>query len=99
MVIFFLARCTASTSQPIPADNWYYIEVDNDRVKWGDYAKPESLRYFGLDMSNITGDGYAEILAGREIYINPGGNMTRIWNKSMLPVNADGFNNFVGGGR
>ncbi len=91
IVIFFLARCTTSTSQPIPADNWFYIEIDNERAKWGDYAEPDWLRYFGLDMHDINGDGYAEILAGKEIYINPGGNMTGKWEKSMLPINADGI--------
>jgi len=70
---------------------WTYIQIDNERDKWGDYAKPDWLRYFGHDLKDVTGDGFAEILAGRHLYINPGNDMAGEWAKKDLGINADGI--------
>lgn len=70
---------------------WAYVEVDNQRDKWGDYDEPEWLRYFGQDLKDVTGDGFAEILAGRHLYINPGNKMDGNWEKQDLGINADGI--------
>ena len=90
-IVFYLGFLTSSYTQLLPLSNWQYIQVNNNHVKFGDYGSPEWLRYFGLDMMDITGDGFAEILAGREIYINPGAKMEGEWGKVMLPENADGI--------
>jgi len=71
---------------------WKYIQVESNRDKWGDHEDSSKwLRYFGLDMKDITGDGYAEILAGRRVYINPGGDMEGEWRISDLGINGDGI--------
>jgi len=94
-VVFFTIICLLPVnllkSQVIPADNFYHILIDNNHAKWGDYTEPEWLRYFGLDMADVNGDDFAEIIAGRELYHNPGGDMTGVWEKISLPLNADGI--------
>ncbi len=70
-------------------DDWTYIEVDNKRGKWGDWDKPEWLRYFGLAMTDVNGDGYKDIIAGRYFYRNPGGDMTGSWSRIMFDSNVD----------
>ena len=37
-------------SQKLALDKWKYIEADSNRQKWGDWAEPDWLRYFGLDI-------------------------------------------------
>lgn len=78
-------------AQLLPLSNWNYIEIDDEHSKFGDLGKPQWLRYFGVDMMDITGDGFAEIVAGREIYLNPGGKMDGPWKKMILPENVDGI--------
>lgn len=73
------------------SSQWEYINIDDNRDKWGDYNEPKFLRYFGVDMLDVTGDGYAEIIAGRHFYINPGGDMSGSWVKKDLGINADGI--------
>lgn len=71
--------------------HWIYIEVDNEKSKWGDYDEPNWLRYFGLDMGDLNKDGKKDILTGRWIYLNPGGSMTKQWKKIDLGSNVDGI--------
>jgi len=71
--------------------NWIYIEIDNEKTKWGDYDKPDWLRYFGLDMGDVNNDGKKDILTGRNVYLNPGGDMTATWEKIDLGLNVDGI--------
>lgn len=75
------------------SDQWTYIQVDDEKTKWGDYpeATPEWLRYFGLDMADINRDGYLDILTGRWVYLNPGAAMTGTWERIDLRLNADGI--------
>src|SRR5690606_699893 len=74
-----------------PPEKWNYIEVDSTRAKWGDWDQPEWLRYFGLDMMDVTGNGYKDIIAGRYFYRNPGGDMTNKWDRVDLGMNVDGM--------
>ena len=70
-------------------DDWTYIQIDDSRGKWGDWNEPEWLRYFGLDMVDVDGDGYKEIIAGRYLYLNPGGDMTGPWKRIIFDINVD----------
>ena len=72
-------------------DRWTYIEVDNSRGKWGDFAQPDWLKYFGLDAADINNDGYLDIVSGRYFYMNPRGNMTAKWERIDLGMNVDGM--------
>ena len=80
---------SVSAQQKTTADQWTYIEVDDSRNKWGDFAQPEWLRYFGIAAYDVTGDGYQDIAAGRDFYQNPGGDMTGPWKKYDLGLNVD----------
>jgi len=63
----------------LPLDQWTYIHVDASR----------SARAFGLDMEDVTGDGYGDIVSGRYFYRNPGDNMTATWTRVTLPNSVD----------
>ncbi len=91
VMIFF--SCTTGTKQQtaLPLDQWTYIQADDQRAKWGDWAQPEWLRYFGVDMEDVTGDGFRDIVAGRYFYRNPGGDMTGRWDRTDLGMNVDGM--------
>jgi len=71
--------------------NWEYIQVDDQKSKWGDYDTPNWLRYFGLDMGDLNNDGLKDILTGRNVYLNPGNEMTGAWDKIDLGFNVDGI--------
>ncbi|MEM6800104.1 MAG: VCBS repeat-containing protein [Bacteroidota bacterium] len=73
------------------SENWTYIPIDSLKQKWGDWAEPEWLRYFGLDAADVNQDGYLDILSGRYLYHNPGGSMTASWEKTVLDDNVDGI--------
>jgi hypothetical protein len=77
------------THDKMSLDKWTYIELDNNRGKRGDWDKPEWLRYFGLAMDDIDGDGYKDIVAGRYFYRNPGSDMTGRWSRIMFDSNVD----------
>ena len=66
-------------SQQLAVNKWHYLQVDSMRQKWGDWAEPSWLRYFGLDIKDINRDGFKDLIAGRYFYLNPGGNMEEKW--------------------
>ncbi len=78
-------------SQKISISQWKHIAIDTSRTKWGDYDKPEWLRYFGTDAVDINKDSYKDIVAGRYVYLNPGGNMEAPWKRIDLGGNYDGM--------
>jgi hypothetical protein len=69
--------------------SWTYINVDNNRGKWGDTDSPDWLRYFGLDAADANGDGKMDLVSGRYFYRNPGGDMTGKWERHDLGRNVD----------
>jgi Chitobiase/beta-hexosaminidase C-terminal domain/FG-GAP-like repeat len=50
-------------AQHLSLDKWTYIPIDSQRGKWGDFDKPEWLRYFGLAIGDVNGDGLLDISA------------------------------------
>jgi hypothetical protein len=78
-------------AQKLALDKWKYIEADSSRQKWGDWAEPDWLRYFGLDFKDLNKDGYKDIISGRYFYINPGGDMQGKWMRNDLGMNVDGY--------
>ncbi len=76
--------------QCVTAQNhWKYIQIDSTKQKWGDWDKPEWLRYFGLDAGDVDRDGNQDIVSGRYIYHNPGGDMEDSWKRTVLDDNLD----------
>jgi hypothetical protein len=71
--------------------HWNYIEVDRDRTKWGDFEKPESMKYLGLDAFDVNGDSYRDLVAGRFFYQNPGEKMEQKWKRVDFGFNVDGM--------
>ncbi|MBR9998674.1 MAG: VCBS repeat-containing protein [Cyclobacteriaceae bacterium] len=75
-IIVFLSFTFPALTLTLLVNEWEYIQVDHDKSKWGDYAGPEWLRYFGMDVEDINHDGNPDILSGRYVYLFPGGNIT-----------------------
>ena len=86
-LFFFLGQI--SFGQGFNPGNWSYIPIDSTKQKWGDWESPEWLKYFGLDYGDINSDGYIDIISGRYVYLNPGGDMTGHWNRVALADNVD----------
>ena len=73
------------------APSFTYIEVDREREKWGDFEPPNWLRYFGIDAMDVNGDRFPDLIAGRYIYMNPGGTLEQAWDRVDLRKNTDGI--------
>jgi hypothetical protein len=74
-----------TTSKPaLSLNNWTYIQVDDQRNAYKDWVK-----YCGLSLSDITYNGYGDIVSGRYFYRNPGGDMTSKWSRVTFAVNID----------
>ncbi|MFC2124236.1 FG-GAP repeat domain-containing protein [Bacteroidota bacterium] len=98
MIRIFFLLITISTlyldnleAQTLYVDQWTYIQVDDNKAKWGDTSDPQWLRYFGVDMGDLDNDGDKDILTGRFVYLNPGGDMTSSWDKIDFGINVDGI--------
>jgi hypothetical protein len=75
-----------TTAQASP---WTYVSLDSVKQKWGDWADPEWLRYFGLDFADVNQDGKKDVVSGRYIYLNPGGMLDGPWQRMVLDDNVD----------
>ncbi len=91
VLLFSSVFALPATSQVGPVTSWTYVELDNEKARWGDWDDPAFLRYFGLDTGDVGGDGYLDVLSGRYIYHNPGADMTAAWERTTLPENVDGI--------
>jgi len=72
-------------------EGWSYIQIDSTKQMWGDWNEPEWLRYFGLDAGDVDRDGNLDIISGRYVYHNPGGQMEGHWKRTVLDDNVDGI--------
>jgi len=61
---FLLASffAVAAAGQSGSVKSWTYIQLDDQKAKWGDWDAPDWLRYFGLDMGDVDGDGDLDVL-------------------------------------
>ena len=91
LFILLLIPLSLFSQEKLPVDRWTYFEVDNSRQKYGDFGEPNWLRYLGLDMQDINYDGYQDIVSGRYIYLNPGGDLSGEWQRVDLGFNVDGM--------
>lgn len=89
LIIFLFSTFSCFAQKNV--NDWQYIQVDDNKGKWGDWKAPDWLRYFGLDMADINGDDYLDILSGRYLYHNPGSDMSGEWKRTDLPDNVDGI--------
>ena len=78
-----------SSDRPLPLDKWRYIKVDSTRANYVVPGGASWWRWFGLDMGDLTGDGYADIVSGKYFYRNPGGGMTAEWTRVHFPIEVD----------
>lgn len=90
------ASAKTGNDAPLPLDQWTYIEIDSSKAMWGDFDEPEWLRYFGLATGDVDGDGDADIVTGRNAYLNPGDDLSATWTKEDLGANVDA--NLIGEG-
>ena len=79
-----------TSDHKLTMDDWSYIQVDDSRERIADEKRSKGLKTFGLDMSDITQDGFKDIVAGRYFYRNPGGDMTDQWYRTDLGIHYDG---------
>lgn len=91
IVILAISFNNCGEPEKLPLTQWTYIQVDENRGKWGDEAEPQWLRYFGLALADVNGDQALDIVAGRYWYRNPGGAMTEPWQRIDLGLNVDGM--------
>ncbi|MEM7657493.1 MAG: VCBS repeat-containing protein [Bacteroidota bacterium] len=96
MLRYFLlsAFCFSASlllGQTATSMEWTYFSLDSSKGKWGDWDEPNWLRYFGLDMGDMDRDGDLDVLSGRYLYQNPGGDMSGTWARRELPENVDGI--------
>ncbi len=81
-------------AQEFNKDSWHYIAIDSTKQKWGDWDDPDWLRYFGLDFCDANRDGLRDIVSGRYLYINPGGDLEGEWPRIILDDNVDAILSF-----
>jgi hypothetical protein len=91
LAIFFLVAGVIPALAGDVADPWTHVLIDDSRARWGDFAEPEWLRYFGLDARDLDGDGDLDLVSGRYVYRNPGGDMSGPWERLDLGANVDGM--------
>jgi hypothetical protein len=84
------------TRSELPLDEWTYLRVDSARTPYP--GREGAGWWFGLDMADVTGDGYKDIVSGQWFYRNPGEDMAGEWTRvdhgaeadAMLFVDVDG---------
>ena len=80
-----------SSGTYLGAQVFSYFPIDSCKQKWGDWAEPDWLRYFGLDAGDVNHDGLLDVVSGRYIYHQPDGTTTEAWQRTVLDDNMDGI--------
>lgn len=88
ILLFFVFFTAQLFSQSWPIDHWTYIMVDSTRENIGSLSKTW-LRAFGITFGDINNDGYKDIASGRYVHINPGGDMSGIWERVDFNLDLD----------
>jgi hypothetical protein len=85
-----------SSKRPVPlkrkASSHTYIQIEDQKGKYGAWASPGNMKYFGLAAGNITSKRSRDVVAGRYFYRNPGGDMANggvNWRRTDLGYNVD----------
>jgi len=78
----------SSCDQPVrlSLDKWEYIIVDSTRTSFDGYPR---FAWLGMDFADANHDGYGDIVAGKFFYMNPGGDMTKGWQRSTVKDTVD----------
>ena len=58
------------------------------RGKWGDFAPPDWLKYYGLMLMTLTATVIWTSSPAAYFYHNPGGDMTGRWTRTDLGLNS-----------
>lgn len=80
---------TTPVVSSLARNKWKYVMIDDQRAKWGDFAEPDWMKYFGLAAEDCTGDGFRDLVSGRYFYRNPGGDMSGKWERIDFGFNVD----------
>ncbi len=94
MIVILSILMTAHmwATEKIAIDKFTYIQVDNQRTRHESRKQRGGGGYwFGLDMGDLTGDGYKDIVSGKWFYRNPGGDMTGKWERIEFQAGTDGM--------
>jgi hypothetical protein len=65
-------------------DQWTYKEVYNNRKRYDNSQRGDAF-LFGLDFGDVNGDGILDLVAGRELHIAPGKDISTEWTTINLP--------------
>ncbi len=77
-----------TSDNKLSLDHFTYIRVDSTRTRV-DGKNQGGGGWFGLDIGDITGDGYDDLVAGKWFYRNPKGIMTLPWPRVTLGDSLD----------
>jgi hypothetical protein len=77
------------TNPKLSLDNWTYIQVDDSRDNYVIPGSQSWWNYFGLDLFDVNRDGNKDIIAGEWYYRNPGGDMSKAWERITFPIEVD----------
>nr|WP_136252901.1 VCBS repeat-containing protein [Ningiella ruwaisensis] len=91
------ARNISESQNAIEASNsvssaWQYVQIDDSKKMWGDWAQPDWLRYFGLAAGDVNGDGLQDIVSGRYVYLQQNSAIQPLatqWERLDLGDNVD----------
>jgi hypothetical protein len=69
---------------------WTRIVIDDQRTRTGARTAGGG-GWFGLAAGDFTGDGRKDLVSGRWVYHNPGGDLTGPWRRIEWPMEIDGL--------
>jgi len=85
--LFSLNNCTRKT---LSLDRWQYVCIDSLRP--GNDIVPQ-YAWFGMEFADGNADGFLDILAGKNFYLNPEGDMSKPWKNIIVKDSTDLFFN------